>query len=195
MLSLKAQHGFNGPESLPRTEIPIGQCLCGKAAEMSEVVYAEKMNGRHDVHDADMFPHGHYCVPIVSGKEVYGLLNVYIKQGHKHSRREQDFLTSVASTLANIIERDRAEQEKKNLQRQLAQAEKLAALGRFTANIAHEIRNPLTSVGGFARRLDKFIPGDTKEKKYHYCRGHLARKDIEEHSQFFQRAEASCRKE
>jgi two-component system sensor histidine kinase HydH len=44
--------------------------------------------------------------------------------------------------------------------------EKLAALGRFTANIAHEIRNPLTSVGGFARRLNKTIPGDTKEKDY-----------------------------
>ncbi|HAW52845.1 MAG TPA: sensor histidine kinase, partial [Flavobacteriales bacterium] len=72
----------------------------------------------------------------------------------------------VASTLATIIERDRAEQEKKDLQLQLAHAEKLAALGRFTANIAHEIRNPLTSVGGFARRLDKVMPEDTKEKEY-----------------------------
>ena len=166
VLTLKARHGFTGADSLPCTEIPLGHCLCGKAAAMSKLVYAEDMGGIHEIHDADIFPHGHYCVPIVSGKNLYGLLNVYIMEGHKRSNREEDFLTSVASTLATIIDRDKAEQEKKNLQRQLAHAEKLAALGRFTANIAHEIRNPLTSVGGFARRLDKTIPADTKEKGY-----------------------------
>jgi len=151
---------------LPCTEIPIGHCLCGKAAKLSKFMYAEDMDPIHEIHDETMFPHGHYCVPIVSSQNLYGLLNVYLKKGHKRSDREETFLTSVASTLATIIERDRTEQEKKDLQQQLAQAEKLAALGRFTANIAHEIRNPLTSVGGFARRLDKAIPKDTKEKDY-----------------------------
>ena len=166
VLTLKAQHGFTETETGPCAEIPLGQCLCGKAAATSKLVYAENMDGIHEIHDGGVFPHGHYCVPIVSGKNVYGLLNVYIKEGHKRSDREESLLTSVASTLATIIERNRAEEEKKELQRQLAQAEKLAALGRFTANIAHEIRNPLTSVGGFARRLDKTISADSKEKKY-----------------------------
>jgi len=166
LLILKAQHGFTEKDPLPCTEIPLGHCLCGKAAAMSKLMYAEDMEDIHEIHDENMFPHGHYCVPIVSGKELYGLLNVYLKKGHKRSSREEDFLTSVASTLATIIERHRSEKEKKDLQQQLAQAEKLAALGRFTANIAHEIRNPLTSVGGFARRLDKAIPEDTKEKEY-----------------------------
>ena len=166
ILILKAQNGFTESDALPCAEIPLGHCLCGKAATMSKLIYAEDMDGIHEIHDAEIFPHGHYCVPIVSGKNLYGLLNVYIQEGHKRSNREEDFLTSVTSTLATIIERDRVAQEKKELQRQLAQAEKLAALGRFTANIAHEIRNPLTSVGGFARRLDKTIPEDTKEKDY-----------------------------
>ena len=166
VLNFKAQHGFTEAAPLPCTEIPIGHCLCGKAAKLSKFMYAEDMDPIHEIHDETMFPHGHYCVPIVSSQNLYGLLNVYLKKGHKRSDREETFLTSVASTLATIIERDRTEQEKKDLQQQLAQAEKLAALGRFTANIAHEIRNPLTSVGGFARRLDKAIPKDTKEKDY-----------------------------
>ena len=166
VLVLKAQHGFSERDALPCTEIPFGHCLCGKSASMSKLVYAEDMDSMHEIHDAEIFPHGHYCAPIVSGKNLYGILNVYIQEGHKRTNREEGFLTSVTSTLATIIERDRAEQEKKDLQRQLAQAEKLAALGRFTANIAHEIRNPLTSVGGFARRLAKNMAEDTREKDY-----------------------------
>jgi PAS domain S-box-containing protein len=166
ILTLKAQHGFRGLDSLPCTKVPMGYCLCGKAAATAKLIYAQDMGDLHEIHDEDMFPHGHYCVPVVSGKKLYGLLNIYLKHGHKRSDREEDFLTSVASTLAAIIERDQAEQEKKALQQQLVQAEKLAALGRFTANVAHEIRNPLTSVGGFARRLNKTMAADTKEKEY-----------------------------
>jgi len=56
--------------------------------------------------------------------------------------------------------------ELQNIQGRLVQAEKLSALGRLTADVAHEIRNPLTSIGGFARRLDKKIAELTKEKEY-----------------------------
>jgi PAS domain S-box-containing protein len=165
-LVLRAKSGFSEEDDVPCREVPIGKCICGKAAEKAEIGFADYPDERHEIHDRGTFPHGHYCVPIVSGNETLGLLNVFIKEGHKRSSREEAFLTSVAGTLAGIITRHRTEEERRKLQIKLAQSEKLAALGRFTANVAHEIRNPLTSVGGFARRLEARITGDEKQKEY-----------------------------
>lgn len=56
--------------------------------------------------------------------------------------------------------------ELRNVQGKLIQVEKLSALGRLTADVAHEIRNPLTSIGGFARRLNKRLKEGSREKEY-----------------------------
>jgi PAS domain S-box-containing protein len=41
----------------------------------------------------------------------------------------------------------------KSRQEAIVESEKLAAVGRIAAHIAHEIRNPLVTVGGYARRI------------------------------------------
>lgn len=56
--------------------------------------------------------------------------------------------------------------ELKETQTFLVHQEKMAALGELSASIAHEIRNPLASIGGFARRLDRAIPPQASEKRY-----------------------------
>ena len=166
MLILRASRGFEESPSLLCTEIPFGECLCGKAASRAEIVHVDQVDDRHTRHGNHAFPHGHYCVPIVCGGRSVGLMNIYLKEGHKKSSREEQFLTSVANTLALILDHNKVETEKEQLQAQLSDSEKLAALGRFTANVAHEIRNPLTSIGGLARRLQKRIVEGTKESEY-----------------------------
>jgi signal transduction histidine kinase len=54
--------------------------------------------------------------------------------------------------------------ELRETQERLIQGEKLAAIGEMAANIAHELKNPLVSIGGFARRLKKGMPSGSAER-------------------------------
>jgi len=52
------------------------------------------------------------------------------------------------------------------LQRQLREVEQLTGIGQMAANVAHEIRNPLIAVGGFARQLHEKLDGDDPRREY-----------------------------
>lgn len=58
-----------------------------------------------------------------------------------------------------VMERTR---ELEEAHKALLQKEKLKTLGAISAEVAHEIRNPLMSIGGFARRLQKRFPDATE---------------------------------
>jgi signal transduction histidine kinase len=53
--------------------------------------------------------------------------------------------------------------EIKELQEELVRKGRMAALGEVVANVAHGIRTPLVSIGGFAKRLEKNLDGNLKE--------------------------------
>jgi signal transduction histidine kinase len=166
LLVMKAHR--NLPEGLFETcsTVQFGRCLCGMAALFGKIVHSETLGPQHITHYKEMSPHGHYCVPIQAAGKVLGVINLYVKEGHKRDPKEEEFLAAVANTVAGIIERKKSETEKTRLQDQLMQYEKLSALGRLTSNVAHEIRNPLTSLGGFARRLYKKVADSSREKEY-----------------------------
>ncbi len=52
------------------------------------------------------------------------------------------------------------------LQRQLREVEQLTGIGQMAANVAHEIRNPLIAVGGFARQLHEKLDEDDPRREY-----------------------------
>ncbi len=168
VLVMKANKGL--PESIKSgcAKVPFDHCLCGEAASSGKVVFAECTDRRHDQnkkHDDD-YRHSHYCIPIISGDKKLGVINLVVKEGHQRSKDEEDLLKSIANTLAVTIEHNHTDMDRQKLQTQLAQAEKMSALGRLTANVAHEIRNPLTLIGGFARKLEKSIPDGAGEKEF-----------------------------
>jgi len=166
VLVLKAPSTIPDSASAPCRKVQFGKCLCGQAASSCTTIFTDCIDENHEIRDSNEIPHGHYCVPIVSGEKTLGVINLFVHEGHMRRPEEDEFLTAIASTLASIVERHQAEMEKHRLMEQLAEAEKHSALGRITANVADEIRNPLTSVGGFARRLQKKVAEGTKEKEY-----------------------------
>lgn len=78
------------------------------------------------------------------------------------------FANQAALAIENAIIHSNLEMMNKDMRamhEQLVQSEKMAALGAMIAEITHEIRNPLVSIGGFTRRLAKKLQsGD--DKKY-----------------------------
>ena len=60
----------------------------------------------------------------------------------------------------------RANENLRKNQKKIQQSEKLAALGRMSAAVAHEIRNPLSSIRGFAQFLGHVLKDREKEREY-----------------------------
>lgn len=56
--------------------------------------------------------------------------------------------------------------EIRDLQEKVRRSERLASLGRLAAGVAHEIRNPLSSIRGFAQYFQKRFQGQEEESGY-----------------------------
>ncbi|MDF2682109.1 MAG: two-component system sensor histidine kinase AtoS [Brevibacillus sp.] len=54
----------------------------------------------------------------------------------------------------------------KRMEMRLAQAERLAVIGEWAASIAHEVRNPLTSIKAFAQIIEEELPEEHDSREY-----------------------------
>ncbi len=108
-LTLAAQRGLPGPIPEKCAAVPFERCLCGRAAAAREIVFVDCVDERHETQFDGMPQHGHYCVPIFSGGDLLGVMTLYVKQGHRTSEDQEDFLAAVASALAGIIRHSQTE--------------------------------------------------------------------------------------
>jgi len=113
-------------------------------------------------------------VPLLAKGKAIGLIAVdHQISGRPITETDIGFLNLLANQAALAIENSRLyanlqeiNAQLLNTQTRLIQSEKLAALGEVVASIAHEIKNPLVSIGGFARRLERGLKENSAEKKY-----------------------------
>ena len=117
-----------------------------------------------------------FSAPIAAKDRVLGTITLCLRREERDVTDEQEdryLLGTIAAyissglenTLLNVKLRD-ALGELGDAQRRLIEHEKLRSLGEMTANIAHEIKNPLVVIGGFTKRLAKTAHLDENEAKY-----------------------------
>lgn len=104
-------------------------------------------------------------VPLIFAGEAIGTLNVYTARLYQFSNEEIKILSALAELSAIAIEKARLYERVVDVEEQLRQNEKLSALGLLAAEVAHEIRNPLTVMKLLYHSLNlKFDEKDPRRK-------------------------------
>ncbi|MFN2369963.1 MAG: sensor histidine kinase [Candidatus Krumholzibacteriia bacterium] len=65
-----------------------------------------------------------------------------------------------------LIDLRKAHQKERENQETLMRMERLSVMGETSAVVAHELRNPLVAIGGFARALVRAMPQDDPNRRY-----------------------------
>ncbi|MCI4625189.1 MAG: diguanylate cyclase [Candidatus Magnetoovum sp. WYHC-5] len=111
VLIMKTSYKLNSELLAACGRLPFGRCLCGIAAKTKQIVFENTITENHHITFARMRGHGHYCIPIMFKDILLGVINLYVKEGYISKEKDILFFSSVAHTLANIIEYKRAEEK------------------------------------------------------------------------------------
>ena len=119
------------------------------------------------------------AVPLVAYGRPLGALAVYDRlaqhphEGMGFDREDVEALAGLAEQCALAFEqarsddaRRRLEQARRDLLRQLMRSERLAAAGETSTRAARQARNPLASIGAFARRVHRSLAEEDPNREY-----------------------------
>lgn len=99
-------------------------------------------------------------VPLIFAGQAIGTLSIYYGEPYSFSNEEIRILSALAELSAIAIEKARLYERIVDVEEQLRQNDKLAALGLLAAEVAHEIRNPLTVMKMLYHSLELKFPAD-----------------------------------
>ena len=133
-LVMKAQRNLPAAILTSCARLPLGKCLCGRAAASGQIEFCDDLDERHAIRYDGMQPHGHYCVPIRSRDKTSGVITLHVAHGCKREQRAERFLTAVADALAVMIERQRTENAMQESEEQFRAMFEMASIGMGQAD-------------------------------------------------------------
>jgi signal transduction histidine kinase len=168
LLELHACHGASA-EYLSKPPLPVADSLIGV------VVRRRKPLRVYNVQEHDEYRHTEMArkeglvsllsVPMIVVDTAIGALNVYTATAYRYSNQDVKTLSALANLAAIAIVNARLHEKIVDVEEQLRRNERLSTLGLLAAEVAHEIRNPLTVMKMLFHSLDlKFPPDDPRAR-------------------------------
>jgi C4-dicarboxylate-specific signal transduction histidine kinase len=105
-------------------------------------------------------------VPLLKDDEIVGIITLSRKQLQPFTDKQISLFRDFAAPATIALESTRRERQYREMQSELAHANRVAVMGQLTASIAHEIRQPIATARNNARAALNFLdksPPDVAE--------------------------------
>jgi signal transduction histidine kinase len=167
-LDLRASHGA-GKAYVTKPRLSMEESLLGVVVRRKKPVQLQNVQTSSRYQNVEVARQeglvSLLSVPLVFAGQAIGTLNVYTGVPYNFSDEEVRILAALAELSAIAIEKARLYERIVDVEEQLRQNEKLSALGLLAAEVAHEIRNPLTVMKMLYHSLDlKFPEADPRAR-------------------------------